>query len=46
MLELALLRKLIQRGSGSGVNGATTRDGNSSVNLAPQGHCAEVFIGA
>jgi hypothetical protein len=46
VLELALLRKLIQRGSESGVNGATTWDGNSSVNLTPQGHCAGVFIGA
>jgi hypothetical protein len=46
MLELALLSELIQPGSKSGVNGATTRDGNSSVNLAPQGHCSGVFIGA
>jgi hypothetical protein len=46
LLELALLRKLIQRGSESNVDGVSTRDGNSSVNLAPQGHCAGVFIGA
>jgi hypothetical protein len=45
MLALALLSELIQQGSKSGVNGATTRDGNSSVNLAPQGHCAGIFIG-
>jgi hypothetical protein len=31
MLVLALLSELIQQGSKSGVNGATTRDGNSSV---------------
>jgi hypothetical protein len=45
MLELALLGKLIQRGSESNVNKVLTRDGNSSVNLASQGHCAGVFIG-
>jgi hypothetical protein len=27
------------------VNRVFARDGNSSVNLASQGHCAEVFIG-
>jgi hypothetical protein len=46
MLELALQGKLIQRGSESNVNKVLTRDGNSSVNLASQGHCAGVFIGA
>jgi hypothetical protein len=46
MLELALLGKLIQRGSESNVNKISIRDGNSSVNLASQGHCAGVFIGA
>jgi hypothetical protein len=46
MLELALLGKLIQRGSESNVNKVLTRDGNGSVNIASQGHCAEVFIGA
>jgi hypothetical protein len=46
LLELALLGKLIQRGSESNVNKVLTRDGNSSVNLASQGHCAGVFIGA
>jgi hypothetical protein len=46
LLELALLGKLIQRGSESNANKVLTRDGNSSVNLASQGHCAEVFIGA
>jgi hypothetical protein len=40
MLELALLGKLIQRGSKSDVNKVSTRDDNSSVNLASQGHCA------
>jgi hypothetical protein len=29
----------------SKVNRVFARDGNSSVNLASQGHCAEVFIG-
>jgi hypothetical protein len=46
VLELALLSELIQQGSKSGVNGATTRDGNSSINLTPHGYCAGVFIGA
>jgi hypothetical protein len=46
VLELALLGKLIQRGSESNVNKVLTRDGNGSVNLASQGHCAGVFIGA
>jgi hypothetical protein len=46
MLELALLGKLIQRGSESSVSKVSIRDGNSSVNLASQGHCAGVFIGA
>jgi hypothetical protein len=27
------------------VNRVFARDGNSSVNLASQGHCARVFIG-
>jgi hypothetical protein len=45
MLELALPRKLIQRGSESNVNKVSIRDGNSSVNLASQGRCAGVFIG-
>jgi hypothetical protein len=46
VLELALLGKLIQRGSESNINNVSTRDGNSSVNLASQGHCTGVFIGA
>jgi hypothetical protein len=46
LLELALLGKLIQRGSESNVNKVLIRDDNSSVNLASQGHCAGVFIGA
>jgi hypothetical protein len=29
----------------SDVNRVLARDGNSSVNLASQGHCARVFIG-
>jgi hypothetical protein len=29
----------------SNANRVFTRDGNSSVNLASQGHCAGVFIG-
>jgi hypothetical protein len=29
----------------SGVNRVLAQDGNSSVNLASQGHCAGVFIG-
>jgi hypothetical protein len=45
LLELALLSELIQLRSKSGVNGATTWDDNTSVNLASQGHCAGVFIG-
>jgi hypothetical protein len=46
LLELALLCKLIQRESGESVNKVLIRDGNSSVNLASQGHCTGVFIGA
>jgi hypothetical protein len=45
LLELALPSKLIQWGSESNVNKVSIRDGNSSVNLASQGHCAGVFIG-
>jgi hypothetical protein len=45
VLELALLGKLIQRGSKSSVNKVSIRDGNSSVNLSSQGHYAGVFIG-
>jgi hypothetical protein len=40
MLELALLGKLIQRRNESKVNKVLTRDGNSSVHLASQGHYA------
>jgi hypothetical protein len=32
-------------GECSNVNRVFARDGNSSVNLASQGHCAGVFIG-
>jgi hypothetical protein len=35
MLELALLGKLIQRGSKNSVNKVSTRDDNSSVESAP-----------
>jgi hypothetical protein len=45
LLELALPNKLIQRGSENDVNKVSTRDGDSSVNLSSQGHCAGVFIG-
>jgi hypothetical protein len=46
MLELALLGKLIQWGNESNVNKVLTRDGNSSIHPASQGHCTGVFIGA
>jgi hypothetical protein len=46
MLELALLGKMIQRGSEGNANKVLTRDGDCSVNLASQGHCTVVFIGA
>jgi hypothetical protein len=46
MLELALLGKLIQRGNENNVNKVSAQDGNSSVNVASQGHCTGVFIGA
>jgi hypothetical protein len=46
MLELALLGKMIQQGSEGNANKVLTRDGDCSVNLASQGHCTGVFIGA
>jgi hypothetical protein len=46
LLELALLGKMIQRGSKWSTNKVLARDGNCSVNLASQGHYARVFIGA
>jgi hypothetical protein len=46
MLELALPNKMIQRGSESNANKVLAREGNCSVNLASQGHCVGVFIGA
>jgi hypothetical protein len=46
MLELALLGKMIQRGSERNANKVLTRDGDRSVNPASQGHCTGVFIGA
>jgi hypothetical protein len=44
LLELALLGKMIQRGSEGNANNVLTRDGDCSVNLASQGHCTGVFI--
>jgi hypothetical protein len=46
MLELALPSKMIQRGSESDANKVLAQEGNCSVNLASQGHCTGVFIGA
>jgi hypothetical protein len=46
LLELALPSKMIQRGSESDANKVLAQEGNCSVNLACQGHCAGVFIGA
>jgi hypothetical protein len=46
MLELALPSKVIQRGSESDANKVLTQEGNFSINLASQGHCWGVFIGA
>jgi hypothetical protein len=46
MLELALQSKMIQRGSESNADKVLAQGGNCSVNLASQGHCAGVFIGA
>jgi hypothetical protein len=45
-LELALPGKMIQRGSKWSTNKVLARDGDCSVHLASQGHCAGVFIGA
>jgi hypothetical protein len=44
MLKLALPSKMIQRGSESNANKVLAQEGNCSVNLASQGHCARVFI--
>jgi hypothetical protein len=46
VLELALLGKLIQRGSERNANKVLTRDGDCSVNPTSQGHYTGVFIGA
>jgi hypothetical protein len=46
MLELALPSKMIQWGSESNANKVLAQEGNCFVNLASQGHCAGVFIGA
>jgi hypothetical protein len=45
LLELALRSKMIQQGSESNADKVFAQEGNCSVNLAPQGHCARVFIG-
>jgi hypothetical protein len=46
MLELALPSRMIQRGNANNANKVLAQEGNCSVNLASQGHCAGVFIGA
>ena len=46
VLELALPSKMIQRGSESDANKVLPQEGNCSVNLASQGQCTGVFIGA
>jgi hypothetical protein len=46
VLELALLSKMIQRGSERNANKVLTRGGDCSVNPVSQGHCTGVFIGA
>ena len=46
LLELALLSKMIQQGSKSNAKKVLAQEGNCSVDLASQGHCAGVFIGA
>jgi hypothetical protein len=46
MLELALPSKMIQRGSESDANKVLAQEGSCSINLASQGHCVGVFIGA
>jgi hypothetical protein len=46
VLELALPSKMIQRGSESNANKVLAQEGNCSVDLSSQGHCAGVFIGA
>jgi hypothetical protein len=45
MLKLALLGKLIPTGKWKECLQSLTWEGNSSVNLASQGHCMGVFIG-
>jgi hypothetical protein len=46
VLELALPSMMIQRGNDNNANTVLAQEGNCSVNLASQGHCAGVFIGA
>jgi hypothetical protein len=46
VLELALPSRMIQRGNDNNANKVLAQEGDCSVNLASQGHCAGVFIGA
>jgi hypothetical protein len=46
LLELALPSRMIQQGNESNANKVLAQEGNCSVDLASQGHCAGVFIGA
>jgi hypothetical protein len=46
LLELALSSRMIQRGNDNNANKVLAQEGNCSVNLASQGHCAGVFTGA
>jgi hypothetical protein len=46
MLELALPSRMIQRENDNNANKVLAQEDNCSVNLASQGHCAGVFIGA
>jgi hypothetical protein len=46
MSELALPSRMIQRGNDNNADKVLAQEGNCSVNLASQGHCAGVFIGA
>jgi hypothetical protein len=45
MLELAYFEQVDPTGGCSNANRVFARDGNSSVDLASQGHFAGVFIG-
>jgi hypothetical protein len=46
MLEIALPSRMIQRGNDNNANKVFAQEGNCSVNLASQWHCAGVFIGS